>query len=123
MSETRTTFATGKIEFVVFVFPKCFFEKLYFCIVYLIRYGNKAWTLELPWTGTAQFNETTDSEWQYVHQESSTMIAGGQIRSASATVGKGSLTFLRVYGAGHMVPRDQPEASLNMFNSFVANIL
>ena len=29
------------------------------------------------------------------------------------------LTFYSVIGAGHMVPADQPEAALHIFNSFI----
>ena len=29
------------------------------------------------------------------------------------------LTFYSVIGAGHMVPTDQPEAALHIFNSFI----
>ena len=31
----------------------------------------------------------------------------------------GNFTFLRVYQAGHMVPMDQPEVSLEMFKKFL----
>ncbi|CAI4959433.1 CFC_HP_G0070130.mRNA.1.CDS.1 [Saccharomyces cerevisiae] len=32
----------------------------------------------------------------------------------------GPFTFLRIYDAGHMVPYDQPEASLEMVNSWIS---
>jgi carboxypeptidase C (cathepsin A) len=38
----------------------------------------------------------------------------GKIRSY------GGLTFLQVFEAGHMVPMDQPEKSLFMFNEFIS---
>ena len=34
-----------------------------------------------------------------------------------------NLTFLRVYRAGHMVPRDQPAHALAMLNAFLDNSL
>jgi len=30
-----------------------------------------------------------------------------------------NLTFLKVYGAGHMVPMDQPEAALEVLNYLI----
>ena len=43
--------------------------------------------------------------------------AAGTIQSAEG------FTFLRVFDAGHMVPRDQPEAALTMLNQFISNKL
>ena len=37
----------------------------------------------------------------------------GSIRSSH------NLTFLQVFNAGHMVPRDQPKAALDMLNAFI----
>jgi len=42
-------------------------------------------------------------------------------RTAAAAKGEGSLTFLQVYEAGHMVPLDQPAAALSMLNTFLEN--
>lgn len=77
--------------------------------------GNKAWTQELRWSGKKAFNAETDKEWTY------TGISGGFARTAQASEGQGSLTFLQVVGAGHMVPMDQPAAALAMLDSFTAN--
>ena len=41
----------------------------------------------------------------------------GSIRSSH------NLTFLQVYNAGHMVPRDQPKAALDMLNAFIKNTI
>lgn len=89
----------------------------------MCRYGNKAWTLLLPWSGSTSFNTASDEAWSYASTTSEDEVVGGEIRQASAAAGSGSLTFLRVYDAGHMVPRDQPEASLRMLNAFTANQL
>jgi len=43
------------------------------------------------------------------------------VRTASARSGGGSLTFLQVFEAGHMVPMDQPAAALAMLNTFTSN--
>merc|ERR1712224_1184597 len=57
--------------------------------------GNKAWTLKLPWSGKDAFNAASDHEWS-----SSSGKPAGVARSANG------FTFLRVFQAGHMVPRD-----------------
>lgn len=87
------------------------------------RYGNKAWTLLLPWSGYSSFNAASDLQWTYSSSSSGEVVVAGEIRTASAASGSGSLTFLRVFDAGHMVPRDQPEAALRMLNAFTANQL
>lgn len=79
--------------------------------------GNKAWTLELPWTGKKNFNAANDLNWNYTKAGSN--VVGGRVRSAKAIKGTGSLTFLQVYEAGHMVPLDQPEAALSLLNTFI----
>jgi carboxypeptidase C (cathepsin A) len=70
--------------------------------------GNKAWTLKLPWSGKDAFNAASDHEW------SSSGKPAGVARSANG------FTFLRVFQAGHMVPRDQPENALAMLNNFIS---
>jgi len=77
--------------------------------------GNKAWTLDLDWTGKEGFNAVGDATWSV--DES----AAGMARTASAEKGTGSLTFLQVYEAGHMVPMDQPKNALSMLNTFLRN--
>jgi len=48
-------------------------------------------------------------------------VEGGKVRTASAKEGGGSLTFLQVFEAGHMVPMDQPAAALALLNTFIEN--
>ncbi|KAI9490418.1 Alpha/Beta hydrolase protein [Zychaea mexicana] len=67
--------------------------------------GNKAWTLELEWSDREAWRQAEDVEWNQV----------GQIRSSP----DGRFAFLRVYGAGHMVPEDQPQNSLAFFNGWI----
>jgi len=81
--------------------------------------GNKAWTIDLPWTGKNAFNNEADAVWYYTENDEN--VEGGMVRTANALKGSGSLTFLQVYEAGHMVPMDQPAASLQMLNAFTAN--
>lgn len=66
--------------------------------------GNKAWTLGLDWQHKDDFNAADEHEWKGM----------GLARTADG------LTFLQVYDAGHMVPSDQPEGSLEMLKNFLA---
>ena len=79
--------------------------------------GNKAWTKALQWSGQDSFITAEDQDWKY----GDSATKGGLVRSASAATGTGSLTFLQVFEAGHMVPMDQPEAALSLFNGFIQN--
>jgi cathepsin A (carboxypeptidase C) len=63
--------------------------------------GNKAWTIDLPWTGKNAFNNEADAVWYYTENDEN--VEGGMVRTANALKGSGSLTFLQVYEAGHMV--------------------
>jgi cathepsin A (carboxypeptidase C) len=66
--------------------------------------GNKAWTLDLDWSGHDEFNAAGDHPW----------LSYGMARTAK------DFTFLQVYEAGHMVPLDQPQAALEMLNTFTS---
>jgi carboxypeptidase C (cathepsin A) len=70
--------------------------------------GNHAWTNALPWPHQAAFNTTSPSPW---------MVDGAAAGTLQASH---NLSFLRVYDAGHMVPRDQPKNALAMVADFIA---
>ena len=73
--------------------------------------GNSAWTYALDWPHKAEFNAAPNNTWS---------VGGtpaGELRQAA------NFSFLRVYDAGHMVPRDQPERSLAMLNAFISDTL
>jgi len=72
-------------------------------------YGNKAWTTELKWTGQFGFQNTNDTIWR----NSETDEKAGEVRTFD------NFTFLRVFGAGHMVPYDQPSNALNMLDTWL----
>ncbi|KAL1925785.1 uncharacterized protein VTP21DRAFT_668 [Calcarisporiella thermophila] len=74
-------------------------------------YGNKAWTLELPWSGKEEFNAAKDTIW--TNQADQTKA--GELR----TTADKRFAFLRVFEAGHMVPYDQPANSLDFFNRWL----
>lgn len=67
--------------------------------------GDKAMTLALEWPNKSSFNNEGDHPW----------LKYGEARSSNG------LTFLKVFEAGHMVPRDQPVAALLMLNTFLAD--
>jgi len=67
--------------------------------------GNRAWTQALDWNHKEEFNQSEDVDW---------FNGSGMVRSSNG------FTFLQVYDAGHMVPTDQPEAALQLINTFIA---
>eukprot|EP00588_Corethron_pennatum_P014123 CAMPEP_0194265376 /NCGR_PEP_ID=MMETSP0169-20130528/640_1 /TAXON_ID=218684 /ORGANISM="Corethron pennatum, Strain L29A3" /LENGTH=536 /DNA_ID=CAMNT_0039005827 /DNA_START=74 /DNA_END=1684 /DNA_ORIENTATION=- len=73
---------------------------------YICNYlGNRAWTKSLEWKGRDDFNAAEEHDWQGI----------GRARTDST----GTFTFLQVYDAGHMVPKDQPKNALDMISNFV----
>ena len=69
--------------------------------------GNQAWTEALEWPGKAGFNKEHLSPYMLKDKE------------VGVTKSYGNFTFLRLYQAGHMVPYNQPEASLQMLNEWI----
>ncbi len=65
--------------------------------------GNDAWTQSLEWSGNDDFAKAVNTTW--------TTEAGDEAGSYRTAKG---LTFLKVKDAGHMAPRDQPYATLDM---------
>ncbi|KAG0244091.1 Alpha/Beta hydrolase protein [Mortierella sp. GBAus27b] len=70
--------------------------------------GNKAWSIELPWSGQEKMEADEDKRW-YANGHHA-----GDVRSS------GALTFLRIFDGGHMVPYDVPEETLEMFNTWIS---
>ncbi|CDH58681.1 carboxypeptidase s1 [Lichtheimia corymbifera JMRC:FSU:9682] len=71
-------------------------------------YGNQDVVDALKWDGSDAFSKTKLTAWKADGKEV------GQFRSAD------KLTFVRVYEAGHEVPMYQPEAALNMFQTWIS---
>ena len=81
--------------------------------------GNKAWTMSIGWSGREEYHATGDHDWYYDAEKTK---LGGYARSAnSENQNGGSLSFLQVLEAGHMVPMDQPEAALSMINAITSH--
>jgi len=83
--------------------------------------GNQAWTEALEWSGKKLYNE---ADTNYFEMEDGTV--GGEGKSAKVSEGAndestGRLTFLKIYDAGHLSPKDQPYATLQMLNRFIEN--
>lgn len=70
--------------------------------------GNQAWADRLPWSHHEKFEAQPIRKWTVGKH------AAGEVKNYK------HFTFLRVFGAGHMVPYDQPENSLEMINRWVA---
>jgi carboxypeptidase C (cathepsin A) len=66
--------------------------------------GNQAWVKALEWPHQADFNGVALKNVSDI----------GTLRSSNG------LSFLQVFNAGHMVPRDQPKAALEMLTMFIA---
>jgi len=73
--------------------------------------GNQAWAQALPWSHQGDFNTTKPVNWTVAD------AAAGTIQQSNG------FTFLRVFDAGHMVPRDQPAHALAMLNAFISDTL
>jgi cathepsin A (carboxypeptidase C) len=71
--------------------------------------GNKAWTKALNWTGNFGFNSAPDSLWK--------PDPISQPLGESCTYK--NFSFLRIFGAGHMVPMDQPFSALHMVSTWI----
>jgi cathepsin A (carboxypeptidase C) len=72
--------------------------------------GGEAWTHSLNWKKSEEFAGKEYEKW--IVNDS----AAGEYKNVD------NLTFLRVYDAGHMVPMDQPQISLEMLNQFTGNV-
>ncbi|KAJ2799260.1 hypothetical protein H4R20_004509 [Coemansia guatemalensis] len=71
-------------------------------------YGMTALVEGFDWHGKEEFNNLKDSEWNVGSKQA------GEARSVD------NLSYVRIFEAGHMVPRDQPENSLDMINRWLA---
>jgi len=71
--------------------------------------GGLSWTENMVWAGQAGFKSVPLKEWSVSGKPA------GQAKTYQ------NLTFLRVYGGGHMVPHDVPENALQLFSNFLLN--
>ncbi|EHL01914.1 putative Carboxypeptidase Y like protein A [Glarea lozoyensis 74030] len=73
--------------------------------------GNQAWTEALEWPGQKKFNAANISDLAL-----DTGDKYGKFKTS------GNFTFMQIFGAGHMVPMDQPVASLDFLNRWLGAI-
>lgn len=70
--------------------------------------GSKRWVTELAWPRQQKWAATLDQSWN----------VNGKQRGVQRTYS--GLTFLQLFGAGHLVPMDLPEVSLAMVQEFIS---
>jgi cathepsin A (carboxypeptidase C) len=71
--------------------------------------GNQAWTEALEWHGKKEFNQAKIKD----------LKLAGADKEYGKVKASGNFTFMQVYQAGHMVPMDQPENSLDFLNRWL----
>ncbi|KAL9129473.1 MAG: hypothetical protein Q9217_002069 [Psora testacea] len=72
--------------------------------------GNNKWTDELDWYGSEEYGKVGRTD----------LKLGGAGEKIGEVKSSGNLTFMRIHAAGHMVPLDQPENSLDFFNRWLS---
>jgi len=72
--------------------------------------GNQAWTEALEWPGHEA----------YAKEEMADLKLSGEGDKIGSFKSSGNFTFIRIHAGGHMVPYDQPEASLDVFNRWLS---
>lgn len=90
--------------------------------------GNLRWSNNMPWSGQAEFVSKPLKEWMAEGKNGKTVVVGKfkEVRKAMGAKNdngeeekKMRFTFLTIDGSGHMVPQDQPEVALDMFNRWI----
>ncbi|KAK7690231.1 hypothetical protein QCA50_006884 [Cerrena zonata] len=72
------------------------------------QFANERMTLDVEWAGQTMFNSRDLREWEH------NGTVAGLTRSAR------NLTFATIYGAGHMVPYDKPQISLELITKWLS---
>ena len=72
--------------------------------------GNNKWTDELEWYDSENYGKVGRTD----------LRLGGAGEKIGEVKSSGNLTFMRIHSAGHMVPLDQPENSLDFFNRWLS---
>ncbi|KAI9802120.1 MAG: hypothetical protein M1833_002041 [Piccolia ochrophora] len=72
--------------------------------------GNQAWMEQLEWPGKKAYNKES--------MANLTLTADGQ--TIGSFKSSGNFTFVRLASGGHMIPYDQPEASLDTVNRWLS---
>lgn len=72
--------------------------------------GNKAWTEALEWSGHKEYKDAKMKDFKI----------DGDGKKVGEVKSHGNFTFMKIHAGGHMVPFDQPEASLEMVNRWLS---
>jgi len=72
--------------------------------------GNQAWAEALEWPGQKDYNK----------EKMADIILSDSKKKIGEYKASGNFSFMRLYAGGHMVPHDQPEASLDFFNRWLS---
>ncbi|KAH7406762.1 carboxypeptidase Y-like protein A [Phaeosphaeria sp. MPI-PUGE-AT-0046c] len=72
--------------------------------------GNKAWTEALEWPGQKEYKKAKMEDFKI----------DGDGKKVGEVKSHGNFTFMKIHAGGHMVPFDQPEASLEMVNRWLS---
>ncbi|EJU02625.1 carboxypeptidase C [Dacryopinax primogenitus] len=78
--------------------------------------GNLEWVVALDNPFASEFRNQTNEPYAL---PSGKIV--GEVRSAGGK-GAGNLAYVQIYEAGHMVPYDQPEAALDMFERWISDV-
>jgi len=78
--------------------------------------GNQAWTEALEWPGQKAFNKANVKD---LSLASDSVLSKSKGKGYGKVKASGNFSFIQVYQAGHMVPMDQPEASVDFFNRWL----
>ncbi|EIW77065.1 peptidase S10 serine carboxypeptidase [Coniophora puteana RWD-64-598 SS2] len=79
--------------------------------------GNERWLTDMDSVFKDEFGKAVNEPWTTLRSGTK----AGTVRTAGAS-GAGNVTFVTIHEAGHMVPFDQPEAGLDMFNRWIFNL-
>lgn len=71
--------------------------------------GNERWVDQLNWVGSDSWIKAEEEVWSVGEEEA------GSVRQV------GPLSFVKVFGAGHMSPMDKPPQTLHMLTAFTRN--
>ncbi|KAF7319378.1 Carboxypeptidase [Mycena chlorophos] len=75
--------------------------------------ANRMWVDKLEWTGAEEYQALEWADWGVPGKDK----VAGQVKQAEGL----PLSFVTLYGAGHMVPHDVPEESLEMLSAWLSD--